>query len=51
MGSEVSLGIGKLELDWGENNFYRDYGSLFQFGDVKDVPYYYADNFAAQLGR
>lgn len=44
MGSMVSLGIGKLELDWGKNNFYRDHGSLFQPSDVKDVPYYYADN-------
>lgn len=44
MGSMVSLGIGKLELDWGKNSFYRDHGSLFQPGDVKIVPYYYADN-------
>jgi hypothetical protein len=44
MGSMVSLGIGKLELDWGKNNFYRDHGSLFQLSDVGDIPYYYADN-------
>ena len=44
MGSMVSLGIGKLELDWGKNNFYNDHGCLFQLSDVKDIPYYYADN-------
>lgn len=44
MGSMISLGIGKLELDWGKNNFYRDHGSLFQAGDIKDIPYYYADD-------
>lgn len=39
----ISLGIGELELDWGKNNFYRDHGSLFQLSDIKDIPYYYAD--------
>ena len=44
MGSMVSFGIGKLELDWGKNNFYSDHGSLFQPSDVKDIPYYYSDS-------
>lgn len=44
MGSMVSFGIGKLELDWGKNNSYSDHGSLFQLSDVKDIPYYYSDN-------
>lgn len=44
MGSMVSFGIGKLELDWGKNNFYSDHGSLFQPSDVKDIPYYYTDS-------
>lgn len=44
MGSMISLGIGKLELDWGKNNFYRDHSSLFKLSDIKDVPYYYADD-------
>ncbi len=48
MGSMVSLGIGKLELDWGKNNFYRDHGSLFQPSDVGDILYYYADNVIEQ---
>ncbi len=42
MGSMVSC-IGKLELDW-KNNFYQDHGTLFLPSDVKDIPYYYADN-------
>lgn len=40
----VSLGIERLELDWGKNNFYRNHGSLFQLCDIKEIPYYYADD-------
>lgn len=44
MGSMITLGIEKMEIEWGKNNFYNDHSSLFQRTDFKDVPYYYADN-------
>lgn len=45
MGSIITLGIDKFELDWGKNEVSRDYSSLFQKNDVKLEPYYYADNY------
>ncbi len=44
MGSMITLGIDKLEIDWGKNNFFSDHSSLFLPSDVKKIPYYYADN-------
>jgi len=35
MGSIVSLGIGKLEIDWGKNNFFINHSKLFLQGDKK----------------
>lgn len=43
MGSIITLGIGKMEIDWGKNNRYTDHSVLFQQADVKDIPYYYVD--------
>lgn len=43
MGSMITLGIGRMELDWGKNNSYRDHSALFQTTDIKDIPYYYVD--------
>lgn len=43
MGSMITLGIGRMEIDWGKNNFYENYSDLFQSEDLKDVPYYYVD--------
>ena len=43
MGSMITLGIGRMELDWGKNNSYRDHSALFQNSDIKDIPYYYVD--------
>lgn len=43
MGSMITLGIGRMELDWGKNNSYRDHSALFQSSDIKDIPYYYVD--------
>ena len=43
MGSMITLGIGRMEIDWGKNNFYTNHSDLFQGGDLKDVPYYYVD--------
>ena len=44
MGTMISLGIGKLEIDWGKNNIFENYCDLFQPEDWKDIKYYYADN-------
>jgi hypothetical protein len=44
MGSMISLGVGKLEVDWGKNNFFINHSKLFLPHDIKKIPYYYADN-------
>ena len=44
MGSMITLGIGKMELDWGKNNMFNNHSCLFQKEDIKIVPYYYSDN-------
>lgn len=38
----ITLALGKLEVDWGKNNFFKDHGCLFQDSDLKEVPTYYA---------
>jgi len=45
MGSIITLGIEKFELDWGKNGLARDYSSLYQQSDVKLETYYYVDNY------
>jgi HEPN/Toprim N-terminal domain 1 len=43
MGSMIHLAVGRLEIDWGENEGFRDHSALFQGEpDVTDVLYYYA---------
>ena len=43
MGSMIHLAVGRLEIDWGKNQGFRDHSALFQGErDVTDVPYYYA---------
>lgn len=44
MGSMISLGVGRMEIDWGKNNHFRDHSALFQPADVKEIPYYYVDD-------
>lgn len=44
MGSMITLGIGKMELDWGKNNMFHNHSCLFQKEDIKMVPYYYSDD-------
>ena len=39
----IILGIGRMEIDWGKNNYYRDHSALFQLTDIKEIPYYYVD--------
>jgi hypothetical protein len=42
MGSMIHLAVGRLEIDWGRNQGFRDHSALFQGErDVNDVPYYY----------
>src|SRR5215216_1266674 len=38
----IHLAVGRLEVDWGKNNFFTDHGALFQSTDIKPVPSYYA---------
>jgi hypothetical protein len=38
----IHLAVGRLEVDWGKNNFFTDHGALFQSADLKLVPSYYA---------
>jgi hypothetical protein len=45
MGSIITLGVGRLEVDWGKNNFFKNHSRLFLKGDIKPEPYYYADNY------
>ena len=42
MGTMINLALGRLEIDWGKNNFFRDHSALFQEDDIKPVPSYYA---------
>jgi hypothetical protein len=44
MGSMITLGIDKFEIDWGKNNFFTDHSALFLPSDVDLMPYYYADD-------
>jgi len=43
MGSMITLGIGKMEIDWGKNNCFTDHSALFLSQDIKEIPYYYVD--------
>lgn len=43
MGSMITLGIGRMEIDWGKNSSFRDHSVLFKTSDVKPIPYYYVD--------
>lgn len=48
MGSFITLGLGKLELDWSKNTLSRNHSALFLPGDIKQAPYYYADGVTEQ---
>jgi hypothetical protein len=43
MGSMISLGIGRLEIDWGKNSFFRNHSKLFLRDGVASASYYYAN--------
>jgi hypothetical protein len=38
MGSMIHLSVGRLEVDWGKNNGFRDHSALFQQSDLAQVP-------------
>jgi hypothetical protein len=44
MGSMITLGIDKFEIDWGKNDFFINHSKLFQPNDITEIPYYYVDN-------
>ena len=37
MGSMITLGIGKMEIDWGKNNVFNNHSCLFQKEDFKKI--------------
>ena len=44
MGSILTLGLGRLENDWGKKYYYSNHSKLFLPGDVKPVSHYYFDS-------
>jgi len=44
MGSMITLGIEKFEIDWGKNTIFNDHSCLFLPSDIEQIPYYYANN-------
>jgi hypothetical protein len=46
--SMITLGIGKMEIDWGKNNLHKDHSTLFQPSDIKQIPYYYINDDAEE---
>lgn len=43
MDSMITLGIGRMEIDWGKNSSYKDHSALFQPSDIRQIPYYYVN--------
>jgi hypothetical protein len=48
VGSFITLGIERLEVDWAKNSLSRNHSRLFLPTDVRDVTYYYADDVTQQ---
>lgn len=48
MGTMICLGVGKMEIDWGKNNVFSDHSVLFKEDDIKQVPYFYANDIDAE---
>lgn len=45
MESVITLGINKMEIDWGKNNYFNNHSALFQKDDFEqNIPYYIIDN-------
>ena len=45
MGSEITLGINRIEIDRGMNEFFRNHSRLFHKNEIKMEYYYYANNY------
>jgi hypothetical protein len=45
MGSEISLGINKIVIDWGANESFSNHSRLFHKNEIKNEYYYYAENY------
>lgn len=43
MGSVITLGVERMEVDWGKNHSVNNYSDLFQSNDECEIPYYYAE--------
>ena len=43
MGSMITLRLGRLEVDWGKNAFFRNHSPLFDTADLAEAEYFYAD--------
>ncbi len=37
MGTMISLGVGKMEIDWRKNNVFTDHSVLFKVDDVGET--------------
>lgn len=48
MGSIISLGINKLEIDWGKNQYFTNHSKLFNKSDIHNENYYYANDYVEQ---
>lgn len=44
MGSMVTLRLGRLEVDWGKNSFFRNHSELFDKRDLAAAEYFYAND-------
>ena len=44
MGSMITLRLGRLEVDWGKNSFFRNHSPLFDKADLAEAEYFYADD-------
>ena len=44
MDSILTLGLGRLEIDWAKKYYYSNHSKLFLRGDIKPVSHYYFDS-------
>jgi len=44
MGSYIHLTVGNIQIDWGKNDSFFDYGILFERSDLGTSPYFYVDD-------
>lgn len=40
----IYLTVGKLEIDWGQNNMFYDHSALFRKADLQPIPYRYVED-------